>query len=141
MTRFLLSLDDAVDTVFAAVRQALPGETYLPKVPAARVVNIAQALIGDMPIDVKFVGVRPGEKVHEILVSEEEAHRTIEDGRYYVILPMLPELRVGRIGFATLVKEYSSAESVMSLDETIQLLKSRDLMVDGWKFSTTEMLA
>jgi UDP-glucose 4-epimerase len=141
MTRFLLSLDDAVDTVFAAVRQALPGETYLPKVPAARVVNIAQALIGDMPIDVKFVGVRPGEKVHEILVSEEEAHRTVEDGRYYVILPMLPELRVGRIGFATLVKEYSSAESVMSLDETIQLLKSRDLMVDGWKFSTTEMLA
>jgi UDP-glucose 4-epimerase len=141
MTRFLLSLNDAVDTVFAAVRQALPGETYLPKVPSARVVNIAQALIGDMPIDVKFVGMRPGEKVHEILVSEEEAHRTIEDDRHYVILPMLPELRVGRSGVATLLKEYSSAENVMSLDETYQLLKSRDLMVDGWKFSTTEMLA
>jgi len=141
MTRFLLCLNDAVDTVFAAVREALPGETYLPKVPSARVVDIAQGLIGDMPIEIKIVGIRPGEKLHEILVSEEEAHRTIEDDGHYVILPMLPELRTGRNGLATLMKEYSSAENVMSLDETIQLLKSRHVMVDGSKFSTTEILA
>jgi len=141
MTRFLLSLDDAVDTVFAAVREALPGETYLPRVASARVVNIAQALIGDRPIEVKIVGIRPGEKLHEILVSEEEAHHTIERDRRYVILPMLPELRDGRNGFTTLVKEYSSAENVMSLNETIQLLKSRQLMVDDWKSLPTEILA
>jgi len=141
MTRFLLCLNDAVDTVFAAVRDALPGETYLPKVQSARVVNIAQALIGDMPIDIKIVGIRPGEKVHEILVSEEEAHRTTEVDKNYVILPMLPELRNGRSGFATLRKEYSSAENVMSLDETIQLLRSRQLMLDDWKSLPTEILA
>lgn len=141
MTRFLLSLNDAVDTVFAAVRDALPGETYLPKVPSARVLDIAHALIGDMPIETKIVGVRPGEKLHEILVSEEEAHRTIEDDGHYVILPMLPELRNGRNGIATLMKEYSSAENVMSLDETIQLLKGRHVMVNDTKVSTTEILA
>jgi len=141
MTRFLLSLDDAVDTVFAAAREALPGETYIPRVPSARLVNVAQALIGDMPIEVKIVGIRPGEKIHEILVSEEEAHRTIERDRHYVILPMLPELQDRRNRLAVLVKEFSSAENVMSLDETIQLLKRRHLMVQDWKLSSTEILA
>ena len=141
MTRFLLSLDDAVDTVFAAAREALPGETYIPRVPSARLVNVAQALIGDMPIEVKIVGIRPGENIHEILVSEEEAHRTIERDRHYVILPMLPELQDRRNRLAVLVKEFSSAENVMSLDETIQLLKRRHLMVQDWKLSSTEILA
>ena len=103
--------------------------------------NVAQALIGDMPIEVKIVGIRPGEKIHEILVSEEEAHRTIERDRHYVILPMLPELQDRRNRLAVLVKEFSSAENVMSLDETIQLLKRRHLMVQDWKLSSTEILA
>jgi FlaA1/EpsC-like NDP-sugar epimerase len=93
MTRFLLSLDRAVDTVFAAVASGLPGETYVPMVPAARVVDIAETLIGGRDIRLVDVGIRPGEKVHEIMVSEEECHRTIERDGYYVICPMLPELR------------------------------------------------
>src|SRR3984957_15558174 len=72
MTRFLLSLNDAVDTVFAAVAEGLPGETYIPRVPSAQVTDIAKVLIGDRSIKTKIVGIRPGEKVHEILVSEEE---------------------------------------------------------------------
>jgi len=134
-------LEDAVDTVFAAAREGLPGETYIPRVPYARVVNVAQALIGDMPIEVKIVGIRPGEKIHEILISDEEAHRTVDRDRHYVILPMLPELRDGRSGLATLVKEFSSAENIMSLDETIKLLKRRHLMVQDWKLPSTEILA
>src|SRR5258708_494729 len=77
MTRFLLSLDDAVDAIFAAVREGRPGETYIPRVPSALMTHVARALIGERPIEIKVVGIRPGEKVHEILVSDEEAHRTI----------------------------------------------------------------
>jgi FlaA1/EpsC-like NDP-sugar epimerase len=94
MTRFLLSLEDAVDTVFAALCGASAGETYVPRVPSAKVVDIAQALIGERPIEIKVTGIRPGEKVHEILVSEEEAPRTTARGeRFLAIAPMLPELR------------------------------------------------
>ena len=68
------------------------GETYIPRVPSAKVTDIANLLIGNRPIKTIITGIRPGEKIHEILVSEEEAHRTIERGNYYVIQPILPEL-------------------------------------------------
>ncbi len=130
MTRFLLSLEDAVDTIFAAVKEANPGETYIPRVPASLVTNIAKALIEDRDIKMIETGVRPGEKIHEILVSEEEAHRTVDRGKYYAILPILPEIaRTDEIKPA-LTKEYCSADTIMSLEETRELLKRRRLMVD-----------
>lgn len=110
MTRFLLSLDRAVDTVFAAVATARAGETYVPKVPAARVVDIAEVLIGGRNIPVTFTGIRPGEKIHEIMVSEDECYRTVERGDYYVICPMLPELQPEPIGRPVRLTEYSSSE-------------------------------
>jgi FlaA1/EpsC-like NDP-sugar epimerase len=128
MTRFLLSLNAAVDVIFAAVEGALPGETYIPRVPSALVTHIAKALIGGRAIETLVTGIRPGEKVHEILVSEEEAHRTVERGAYYAILPMLPELRRAEIVPAGLSKEYSSADDVMSLEETTHLLTEQRLM-------------
>jgi UDP-glucose 4-epimerase len=77
MTRFLLSLDDAVDTVFAAVRNGQPGETWIPKAPSAYVTDIASALIGARDIEVRFIGIRPGEKIHESLISREESTRAV----------------------------------------------------------------
>ena len=106
MTRFLLTLDRAVDTVFAALGGARPGEIYVPRVPAARVVDLAAALIGDRDIPITFTGIRPGEKVHEIMVSEEECYRTIARGAYYVICPMLPECGVEMDGAQALTAEY-----------------------------------
>jgi len=129
MTRFLLSLEQAVDTIFAAVQYAQPGETYIPRVPSARVVDVAEVLIDDRPIKTIISGIRPGEKVHEILVSEEEAYRTIERGNYYAILPMLPELRGGTNVETPLVKEYSSADNVMSKPELSELLGKHKLLV------------
>ena len=90
MTRFLLPLEQAVETVFAAVKMANPGETFIPKVPSARIKDVAKALIGNRKIDITFTGIRPGEKVHEILISDEEAWHTYERDDYYVIQPMLP---------------------------------------------------
>src|SRR5260221_9746472 len=65
MTRFLLSLDDAVDTVFAALARARRGETFIPRAPSATVMRIARALIGARRIPTRLIGVRPGEKQHE----------------------------------------------------------------------------
>ncbi len=129
MTRFLLPLEKAVDIIFAAIVSARAGETYVPKVPAARMVEVARALIGDRNIQMVVTGIRPGEKVHEILVSDEEAWRTCERGEYFTIQPMLPEL-VGRYEPSALNKEYSSGDSLLSLDETRDLLRNHSLLLD-----------
>lgn len=129
MTRFFLSLDQAVDTIFAALVEARAGETYIPRVPAARMTDVAAALIGDAEVEVVFTGIRPGEKTHEILVSEEEANRTILRGDYYVILPILPELRPEPEG-EMLRAEYSSAGSLMTVAECAELLDRYGLTAD-----------
>ena len=128
MTRFLLSLNQAVDTVFAAVKEARRGETYIPRVPSARVIDIAEALIGDRSIETKITGIRPGEKVHEILVSEEEAHRTVERGRFYAILPILPEMRSDAKAERPLGREYSSRDDLMTKQDLAQVLSRHGLL-------------
>jgi UDP-glucose 4-epimerase len=92
MTRFLLTLDQAVDTVFEAMQFAEAGETYIPKIKAALIVDVVNALVGKKKIEVKETGVRPGEKLHEVLVSQEEALRTISRGDYFAIKSILPEV-------------------------------------------------
>ena len=92
MTRFLLTLDQAVDTVFEAMQFAEAGETYIPKIKAALIVDVVSALVGKKKIEVKETGVRPGEKLHEVLVSQEESLRTISRGDYFAIKSILPEV-------------------------------------------------
>lgn len=134
MTRFLLSLNQAVDTIFAAVRDGKRGETFIPRVPSALVMDIAALLIGDRPIKTQITGIRPGEKVHEILVSEEECHRTVECGDFYSILPILPEVQGERPFTPALNGEFSSTDNLMSRDTLAELLHSQKLMVeDGLK--------
>lgn len=136
MTRFLLSIDRAVDTVFAALQHAKRGETFVPIVPSATVMNVAQAMVGDRPVPIKITGIRPGEKMHEIMVSEEECHHVVRRGDYYSILPMLPELRNdGDCVERVLTKEYSSADTVMNLQQTVELLKKHQLMIGDVKLS------
>lgn len=129
MTRFLLSLDEAVGTILAALREARRGETYIPRAPSATVVNIAKALIGRQRIPTTTTGIRPGEKMHEIMVSEEEAIRCVARGRYYAVLPMLPEL-LGphRTTRSAMNGEYSSSDTVLSLKQTAELLRRNGLL-------------
>lgn len=130
MTRFLLPLEHAVDTIFAALENASPGEIFVPKAPASRIVDVAKALIGDRDISLEITGIRPGEKVHEIMVSDEEACRTYQRGEYYTIKPMLPELvKKGRENPA-LTKEYSSGDDLLSLDNAKKFLEEYNLMVN-----------
>jgi UDP-glucose 4-epimerase len=131
MTRFLLSLDSAVDTVFAALRFARAGETLIPRAPSATVMNIAKALVGERKIPVVVTGIRPGEKMDEILVSDEEARRTIVRGDYYAVTPMLPELirDADQRQPPALGKEFSSSDHVLDLAGTVDLLRRHRLMV------------
>lgn len=125
MTRFLLTLDDAVDTIFAAVRSAAPGETYIPQCPSAKMTELASYLIGDRDIETVITGIRPGEKIHEILLSEEEATRTIYGHKgYYALRPMLPEL-AGPVDEPALEGDYSSANALMSDAELAEFLETK----------------
>ena len=131
MTRFLLGLDDAVDVIFAALRDARAGETYVPRVPAVRIAELAEVLIGERQIETTITGIRPGEKLHEILVSDEESHRTVERAGYYVIQPILPELRISEPGGQPLAGEYISSDAVMPPEDIHALLKKRGLLVES----------
>ena len=134
MTRFLLTLEDAVDTIFAAVRAAAPGETYIPRCPSAMMTDLATYLIGGRDIETVITGIRPGEKIHEILLSEEEATRTVfgHEG-YYALRPMLPEL-AGPVEEPALIGDYSSANALMSHDELASFLEARIPEVVGQRY-------
>lgn len=129
MTRFLLPLDHAVDTIFAAIEEAAPGETYIPKVKSSSIMNVAKALIGNRKLEIQVTGIRPGEKIHEILISEEEAWHTVERGDYYVIKPILPELiETSNEEFVQKTDEYSSASNPMDIQETEEMLEKYHLL-------------
>ena len=140
MTRFLLSLDQAVDTIFAAVNGGNRGETYIPRVPSARMVDIARALIGDREIETIVTGIRPGEKIHEILISEEESHRALDREKFYAIAPILPEIRQDNHLTPVLTGEYSSGNDVMSYDQVVELLHYQQLMVGQVSLENQELL-
>jgi len=130
MTRFLLPLESAVNTIFAVLQGAKAGEIFIPKIPAARIEDIAKVLMEDRNIPITYTGIRPGEKIHEILISEEEAWRAYERGDYYAIKPMLPELFEAESGRQALSKEYSSGDFLMTFAETEALLRKHHLMVN-----------
>lgn len=142
MTRFLISLDEAVNMVVAALEHARPGETFVPICPATKVSDLAKALIADRAIEIVVTGARPGEKMHEILISEEEIRHVRRQGAYYAIRSMLPELANGAAtGDAGLSKEYSSADSVVGVAETAALLRMHGLMLDQrWLGMPEELL-
>jgi UDP-glucose 4-epimerase len=123
MTRFLITLDRAVDVVFAAMKEARPGEIYIPKIPAALITDVAEVLIAGRDIELVFTGIRPGEKMHEALISEEESFRSIERGDHYAISPMLPELEPETVAVRPLNGEYSSSDVSLTPDGLRELLR------------------
>jgi FlaA1/EpsC-like NDP-sugar epimerase len=84
-------------------------------------------LIGGRNIETVFTGIRPGEKIHEILVSEEEAFRTTERDDHYVIQPQLPEI-AGEQGTRPLQGDYSSADAVVEREALDALLATADFI-------------
>lgn len=85
MTRFMITLEQAVDLVMHALKDAVGGEIYVKKIPSMRVVDIARALAPDAKL--RIIGIRPGEKLHEQMISQEDAATTYEYADHFKILP------------------------------------------------------
>jgi UDP-N-acetylglucosamine 4,6-dehydratase len=85
MTRFWITLDQAVDFVLWSLDSMSGGEIFVPKLPSMRVVDLADAVGPGLPRDV--VGIRPGEKLHEVLITADEGRHAIDAGDAYAVLP------------------------------------------------------
>ena len=88
MTRFWITLPQAVDLVEYAMVHSVGGEIFIPKIPSMTVVDLAKAMAPDLPIEI--IGIRPGEKLHEVLITDDESRHTIDAGEVYVVLPEHP---------------------------------------------------
>jgi FlaA1/EpsC-like NDP-sugar epimerase len=87
MTRFMISLEQGVDLVWHAFDDMVGGEIYVKKIPSMGILEIAKAVCSDAKLDI--VGIRPGEKMHEQMIGEEDAPSTYEYDGYYKILPVI----------------------------------------------------
>jgi UDP-N-acetylglucosamine 4,6-dehydratase len=139
MTRFLLSLNQATELVFYATLKTTENEIFVRKAPACKIIDLAEAmaeaLTGDKNYPIQEIGVRPGEKIHETLVSEEEMFRAREQDDFFIVYPYpkFLKLRAGnKLDFFAKVnreiKEYTSITTrMLNKKEISELLKST-----GW---------
>ncbi len=86
MTRFNISLEEGVEMVLWAIENAMGGEIFVPKIPSYSIGTVAKAIAPDA--EIKYVGIRPGEKLHEEMITASDSYNTIDIGDYYAILPM-----------------------------------------------------
>ena len=129
MTRFNISLDEGVRLVLFALENAWGGEIFVPKIPSFRITDLAKAIAPNCKT--KIVGVRPGEKIHEEMITTSDSFSTYAIGDYYVILPQAPPWNLTeyvRENNAMLVPEgfsYNSGknEKWLSIDEIRELIK------------------
>jgi UDP-N-acetylglucosamine 4,6-dehydratase/5-epimerase len=129
MTRFLLRLKQAVDLVFKATVEGETGQLFVKKMPACYIVDLAkimgEIIGGNEEYPIKETGIRPGEKIHEVLVSEEEMRRAVETDDHYIIYPH------GKLEKALLINdlnEYNSNKTAMLKETDIKSL----LKTSGW---------
>ncbi|GAB2562971.1 UDP-N-acetylglucosamine 4,6-dehydratase (inverting) [Spirosoma areae] len=92
MTRFNISLEEGVEMVFHALEHAWGGEIFVPKIPSYRITDVATAI--GPTCEQKLVGIRPGEKLHEEMITETDSLNTVETDKYYVITPSTPTWNV-----------------------------------------------
>jgi len=87
MTRFWITLQEGVDFVLNSIERMLGGEVFVPKIPSVKIVDLAKAMAPNLPI--KIIGIRPGEKLHEVMCPVDDSHLTIEFNDYFIITPSI----------------------------------------------------
>lgn len=131
MTRFWISLTQGVELVIKALEEAKGGETFISKIPSFKITDLAQAMLPGCSMP--EVGIRPGEKLHEIMVTVEDSDTTYEYDKHYIVYPQMvwndkqtPDLSGKKVadGFA-----YSSGDNTqwLSVEEMRELIKSVEL--------------
>jgi len=126
MTRFNISLSGGVEMVLHAMNHAWGGELYVPKIPSYKITDIAKAISPNC--ELKVVGIRPGEKIHEEMITPSDSFNTYDLGKYYVILPSQPIWNLNefiKINNAKLVEpgfSYNSGENTEW--ETVETLRN-----------------
>ena len=88
MTRFNITLNEGVDFVLSSLKKMWGGEIFVPKIPSYRILDVAKAIAPDC--DIKIAGIRPGEKLHEEMITATDSLNTVEFKNYYVVLPSTP---------------------------------------------------
>ena len=88
MTRFNISLEDGCEMVFNAIEHAWGGEIFVPKIPSYKITDVAEAIAPECKV--KIIGIRPGEKIHEEMITPSDSFNTWDLGKYYAILPQRP---------------------------------------------------
>jgi UDP-glucose 4-epimerase len=122
MTRFIMTLDQSIDLIEATILGANSGEIWLPRLNSMKIVDLAEIFAELYECQIEVTGVRPGEKLHEELVSETESLRTMKDGNF---LRLLPATQVLTEAFETF--NYSSRDSVVSKQELREYLTSLNM--------------
>ena len=87
MTRFWITLQQGVDFVFKNFKRMQGGEIFIPKIPSMKIVDLAKVMAPHLPL--KLVGIRPGEKLHEVMCPADDSHLTLEFNDHYVIKPTI----------------------------------------------------
>lgn len=127
MTRFNISLDEGVDMVFHAIGNALGGEIFVPKIPSYRITDVAEAIAPGL--EQKEVGMRPGEKLHEEMITASDSFNTYDLGSYYAIIPTDPIFDMNEFESKFGAKKVADGFSYNSGDnedwETIESLREK----------------
>ncbi len=139
MTRFIISPQQAVELIFTALQNGIGGEIFIPKLPAFRIVDLIEILKEkhNATNEIKLMGIRPGEKIHEIMVNESEVPRTHRmDNSLVITSPIEKYQEVDSRSYLSenskiepeKITEYSSKDSLISLEAVKELLKSLKLI-------------
>jgi UDP-N-acetylglucosamine 4,6-dehydratase len=107
MTRFLITLNEGVDFVLSSLERMHGGEIFVPKIPSMKITDIAASMAPDLAT--RVVGIRPGEKLHEMMISADDARNTVDLGDRYAIEPAFVEYTRVPLTGGRLAEEFSYA--------------------------------
>lgn len=140
MTRFFMKVSDAIKLVLTAVINGVGGEIFIMKMSACKIINLAEVMIkylGNKKTNIINIGIRPGEKIHEILISKYESINVLNDGKYFILLPHLKinktysyyeNKKIDKIDFT----EYSSNTAYqLTKPEILKLLQEEQWLGTG----------
>lgn len=126
MTRFNISLQGGVDMVMHAIEHAWGGEIFIPKIPSYRITDVAKAVAPNC--EQEIVGIRPGEKIHEEMITSSDSFYTYDLGKYFTILPSVPNFNVNeyvtKFGAKKVAEGFNYDSGTNTEWETVETLRS-----------------